>query len=82
MTPLARPRSGHDADGVDEYPATRGTWTGTLGAPPVDSGTVRVRTLVVPVRDLDARTLKRLDDRREPPGARWNYDELFEQLDS
>jgi len=38
-------------------------------------------TLSVPVRDLDARTLKRLDDHREPRPARWDYDVLFESVD-
>jgi hypothetical protein len=33
----------------------------------------------VPVRILDAKTLKRLDDHREPrTQARWDYDTLFE----
>ena len=37
--------------------------------------------LSVPVRVLDARTLKRLDDHREPRATRWDYDVLFESVD-
>jgi len=81
MTPLRGPRRDHDPDPVDESPATRQTWAGSLSTPPVEARTARLTTLVVPVRVLDARTVSRLEDRREPLGARWTYDELFEQLD-
>lgn len=40
------------------------------------------RMLVVPVRVLDAKTLKRLDDHRETrPQVRWDYETLFGSQD-
>jgi hypothetical protein len=47
----------------------------------MQSGFARLTALVVPVRVLDARTLKQLDARRDLAKARWTYDDLFEQLD-
>jgi hypothetical protein len=54
--------------------------TETADRAELDSSTGR--RLIVPVRVLDARALKRLDDHREArPTVRWDYETLFGSQD-
>ena len=54
----------------------------TETADPVEFDSPRLRRLVVPVRVLDAKTLKRLDDHREARRTvRWDYEKLFGSQD-
>jgi hypothetical protein len=79
-THLARRRTADDADRVDESPTARRERDHVIVSIP-EPRSERPATLSVPVRVLDARTLKRLDDLREPRSTRWDYDVLFESVD-
>jgi hypothetical protein len=79
-TGLARPGTAHDADRVDQSPTVRRERDLVIESMP-EPRSERSATLSVPVRVLDARTLKRLDDHREPRATRWDYDVLFESVD-
>jgi hypothetical protein len=61
---------------MDEFQTIPDPRTETADRVEPDSPTAR--RLVVPVRVLDAKTLKRLDDHREArPTVRWEYETLF-----
>lgn len=75
-TPLAPRCRRPDPEGVDEFQAIPDPRLET--AYPVELDSPTGLRLVVPVRVLDAKTLKRLDDHREPPPTvRRDYESLF-----
>jgi hypothetical protein len=65
---------------VDDFETIPGPRAETVDPAELDSPGRRM--LVVPVRVLDAKTLKRLDDHREArPDPRWDYEALFDAQD-
>ena len=65
---------------MDQFPTARRERDDPIVSMP-EPRTERPAPLSVPVRVLDARILKRLDDHREPRAIRWDYDVLFESVD-